>query len=95
MKKLIFGSLILLATFSLAVSCATFATKNEVPQKTIPILSFVPKSGVPAGQEIASYIKVIGICIDYDDFVAAVAGKDYDVVEKFYYFFSKVIAVAK
>jgi hypothetical protein len=95
MKKFFFGCAVLLATAALAVSCATFATNGEVPQKTIPILSFVSGSLVPTGEEIASYTKFIGICIGYDDFVAAVQGQDYDVVEKFYLFFSKVSAVAK
>jgi hypothetical protein len=87
--------MILLAAVSLVVSCATFATNGEVPQKTIPILSFVPGGSLPAGTEIASYTKFIGICIGYDDFVSAVAGQDYDVVEKTFFIFNKVSAVAK
>jgi hypothetical protein len=75
--------------------CATFATNDEVPQKTIPILSFVSGKLVPPGEVIASYNKFLGICIGYDDFVAAVEGQDYDVVEKTYFVFNKVSAIAK
>ncbi|MDR1239610.1 MAG: hypothetical protein LBK27_05825 [Treponema sp.] len=95
MKKNLLLSLVLLALVSLLAGCATFATNQEVPQKTIPILAFVPTGSLPAGTEIASYTKFIGICIGYDDFVTAVAGKDYDVVEKFFVVFSKVSAIAK
>ncbi|MDR0709313.1 MAG: hypothetical protein LBF77_04525 [Spirochaetaceae bacterium] len=95
MKKILFRLLVLLAAVSLIAGCATFATNREVPQKTWPILSIVPNSSLPPGTEMASYYKVIGICLGYDDFVAAVAGKDYDVVEKWYVFFNKVSAIAK
>jgi hypothetical protein len=87
--------MILFAVVALTVSCATFVTNDEVPQATWPILSIVPPSSVPAGTEIASYTKFIGICIGYDEFVGAVAGQDYDVVEKTYFIFNKVSAVAK
>jgi hypothetical protein len=78
-------------------SCATFATNREVPLPTIPVLNIVAPSKLPRGTEIASYTKVIGICIDYDAFVEAVAGKDYDVVEKAYvmWLFHTVSAIAK
>jgi hypothetical protein len=88
-------AVLVLVIGSLFAGCATFATNQDVPQKTIPILSFVPNGSLPAGTEIASYTKVFGICIGYDDFVAAVAGQNYDVVETTYYFFNKVSAISK
>ena len=94
MKKFVFPILVILVV-SLFAGCATFATNKEVPQKTIPILGFVSNSLVPPGEEIASYTKFIGICIGYDEFVAAVEGQDYDVVEKWFFIFNKVIAVSK
>jgi hypothetical protein len=87
--------MILLAAVSLTMSCATFATNNEVPQETWPILSIVPGSSLPAGTEIASYTKFLGFCIGYDEFVAAVEGHDYDVVEKTFVVINKVYAIAK
>jgi hypothetical protein len=96
MKKMVFPILVVLVLFSFA-GCATFATNQEVPQKTIPIIGFVSGSLLPAGEEIASYMKFAGICIGYDDFVAAVQGKDYDVVEKTYLVIplGKVSAISK
>jgi hypothetical protein len=94
MKKIRFLALAVLITVVFA-SCATFATIQVVPQRTIPILSFVPNSKVPTGAEIASYTKIIGICIGYDAFVQAVQGQDYDVVEKCYFVFNKVLAISK
>ena len=78
------------------VSCTTFATNKEVPQKTIPILGIVSGKLVPQGEVIASYTKLLGFCIGYDDFVQAVSRySDYDVYEKTYFVFSKVSAVRK
>ena len=94
MKKLIVPILIVL-TLLLCASCATFATNEEVPQSTIPILGFVSGGKVPQGEVIASYSKFIGICIGYSAFVEAVDGEDYDVVEKTYFLFNKVYAVSK
>ena len=94
MKK-IYLFILVVSVLSLFAGCATFATNQEVPQKTIPILGFVPGSSLPAGTEIASYTKFLGICIGYDAFVAAVEGKDYDVVEKWLVFINKVSAVSK
>ena len=94
MKKMVFPILVVLVLFAFA-GCATFATNQEVPQKTIPILGFVPGGSLPAGAEIASYTKFLGICIGYDDFVAAVQGQDYDVVEKWLFVINKVYAISK
>jgi hypothetical protein len=66
-----------------------------VPQSTIPILGFVPGKKVPEGEVIASYTKFIGICFKYADFETAVKGKNYDVAEKTYFLFNKVIAIQK
>jgi len=94
MKKVIVIMAFAFATIAM-MSCVTFATNQEVPQKTIPVISVVSGSLVPTGTEIASYTKFIGICLGYDDFVAAVEGKDYDVVEKFYFVINKVYAISK
>jgi len=94
MKKMVLPILVVLVLFAYA-GCASFATNQEVPQKTIPILGFVSGSLLPTGTEIASYTKLFGICLGYDDFVAAVQGKDYDVVEKNYYVIQKVFAISK
>ena len=101
MKKICFFILVV-SVLSLFAGCATFATNQEVPQKTIPILSFIPKSKpifgsgiVPAGTEMASYYKVFGFCLNYDAFTAQVSGSDYDVVETFYFVFSKISAISK
>ena len=94
MKKFIVPMLIAL-TLLVCASCATFATNEEVPQPTIPVLGFVPGSKVPQGEVIASYTKFIGICIGYSAFVEAVEGEDYDVVEKTFMIFNKVYAVSK
>jgi hypothetical protein len=94
MKKI---QVLVLAALVMGVfaSCATFATNQGVPQKTIPILSFVSGSLVPTGEVIASYTKLFGICLGYDEFVQAVEGQDYDVTETFYLFTSKVRAISK
>jgi ABC-type glycerol-3-phosphate transport system substrate-binding protein len=94
MKKAKLFGLALVAGIMLA-SCASFATVQDVPQKTIPILGFVPGKNTPQGTVIASFNKIFGICLKYNDFVSAVQGKNYDVMEKRYFVFSKVFAVAK
>ena len=98
MKKTgkIFGIIALVAIIGLSVvSCASFATIQDVPQKTIPVLNIVPGASQPSGQEIASYTKIFGICLKYDDFSAAVRGKSYDVMEKGFGPYAKVTAFAK
>jgi hypothetical protein len=98
MKNLIkiIGIIAVVAMIGLTVvSCASYATVQNVPQKTIPILGWVSGSVLPTGEEIASYTIFYGICIGYDDFVEAINGKNYDIVVKNYYIVQKVIAVAK
>jgi hypothetical protein len=94
MKKIALSILIVLFV-SLFAGCATFATNQEVPQKTIPLIGVVSGSLLPTGAEIASYTKFMGICIGYDEFVAAVEGQDYDVVEKWLFVINKVYAISK
>lgn len=94
MKKLILPIIAVLVLFFIA-GCATFATNQDVPQKTIPVIGFVSPKLLPAGTEIASFTKVFGFCLRYDEFVEAVDGFDYDVYEKTFFVFSKVIAIAK
>ena len=92
-KSVLFIALALVVL--IVAGCATFATNQEVPQPTIPVLGFVSGSKLPTGTEIASYTKVFGICIGYDDFVEEVKGKDYDVVEKWLFVINKVYAISK
>jgi len=95
-NKSIIALAIMVAVIGLSMAgCASFATNQDVPQKTVPILAFVSGGLVPTGEEIASYTIFIGIALGYDDFVEAVKGKNYDVVWKNYMFFSKVSAIAK
>jgi hypothetical protein len=90
------GVIALVAIIGLGVvSCASFATVQGVPQKTIPVVNIVPGGSQPTGQEIASYTKIIGIALGYDEFVAAVRGRNYDVMEKGFGPYAKVTAFAK
>ena len=93
MKKMV-PILVVLVLFAFA-GCASFATNQDVPQKTVPILGFVSGKLLPAGEEIASYTKLFGICLGYDDFVEAVQGQDFDVMEKNFYVIQKVYAISK
>jgi hypothetical protein len=93
MKKMV-PILVVLVLFAFA-GCASFATNQDVPQKTVPIFGFVSGKLLPTGAEIASYTKLFGICLGYDDFVAAVQGQDFDVVEKNFYVIQKVYAISK
>jgi hypothetical protein len=94
MKRMTF--LILAVVFiAMMTGCATFATNQDVPQATFPIIQMVPNDKLPQGEEIASFLKIAGFCLDYDGFVAKVRGRNYDVVEKTWFVFNRVYAIAK
>jgi hypothetical protein len=95
MKKTMLALVIILIAGMTLGSCATFATKSGTPQKTIPVLSMVPTINQPDGELLGNYFQFLGICLGYDDFLANVEGKQYEIIVKSYLVVNEIIAIRK